>query len=223
MNWLLYTIYFCAASILWPIFLWAVPHSCVFCTKEKHINNWEITQPRQLSYLRRWEYQHPRKDILVCHVLEQDEEQFTESNSQKDWNILPQGKLKDEEVFHEHGNPHNTRLFSIWHWWMWPLSEDMKTVKKINNSVTLLCPPLNDYLWVWVTAVLVVFRRYSFLLLGLGPPMIAAWDGARYVLTVVPHYDYPKEHNIMYKYIYSWDICFSSFSIAHHMPPFLLQ
>lgn len=25
--------------------------------------------------------------------------------SQKDWNILPQGKPKDEEVLHQHGNP----------------------------------------------------------------------------------------------------------------------
>lgn len=40
---------------------------------------------------------------------------------------------------------------------------------------------------VWAPAAPVVFRGCAFPLLGLGPPMVAAWDGARYSLTIMPH------------------------------------
>lgn len=98
-----------------------------------------------------------QKDFLVSHVLEQDKEWFIESSSQKDGNIQPQGKLKDEGGFYHQGKPHSPLLYSKWHQWMWSLSGKTRIMKKINNSVTPLCPHLKKCHLGLTTAIFAVF------------------------------------------------------------------
>lgn len=98
-----------------------------------------------------------QKDFLVSHVLEQDKEWFIESSSQKDGNIQPQAKLKDEGAFYCQGKPHSTLLYSKWHQWMRSLSGKTRIMKKINNSVTPLCPHLKKCHLGLTTAVFAVF------------------------------------------------------------------